>query len=223
MTELIEVEHHRSFGGKQGVYRHLPQTTGGTMTFAVFVPPQAQHGARLPVLTYLSGLTCTHSNVMGKGGYQHIAAELCLIVVCPDTSPRGDGIPDDPAYDFGQGAGLYVDADEAPWKTQFRMYSYIVREPPTLVAEHFPGDLGRQGVFGHSMGGHGALTLALRSITNTKGRSGSAFAAPTASKKAPSASLRPPVPSGRQPRTNSGGLILVAGEAVGPPGPARVR
>jgi S-formylglutathione hydrolase len=162
MTELIEVEHHRSFGGKQGVYRHLSQTTGGTMTFAVFVPPQTQHGARLPVLTYLSGLTCTHSNVMDKGGYQHIAAELGLIVVCPDTSPRGDGVPDDPAYDFGQGAGFYVDADEAPWKTQFRMYSYIVRELPTLVAEHFPGDLGRQGVFGHSMGGHGALTLALR-------------------------------------------------------------
>jgi S-formylglutathione hydrolase len=162
MTELIEVEHHRSFGGKQGVYRHLSQTTGGTMTFAVFVPPQAQHGARLPVLTYLSGLTCTHSNVMDKGGYQHIAAELGLIVVCPDTSPRGEGVPDDPAYDFGQGAGFYVDADEAPWKTQFRMYSYIVRELPTLVAEHFPGDLGRQGVFGHSMGGHGALTLALR-------------------------------------------------------------
>jgi S-formylglutathione hydrolase len=162
MTELIEVEHHRSFGGKQGVYRHLSQTTGGTMTFAVFVPPQAQDGARLPVLTYLSGLTCTHSNVMDKGGYQHIAAELGLIVVCPDTSPRGDGVPDDPAYDFGQGAGFYVDADEAPWKTQFRMYSYIVRELPTLVAEHFPGDLGRQGVFGHSMGGHGALTLALR-------------------------------------------------------------
>jgi S-formylglutathione hydrolase len=162
MTELIEVEHHRSFGGKQAVYRHLSQTTGGTMTFAVFVPPQAQHGARLPVLTYLSGLTCTHSNVMDKGGYQHIAAELGLIVVCPDTSPRGDGVPDDPAYDFGQGAGFYVDADEAPWKTRFRMYSYIVRELPTLVAEHFPGDLGRQGVFGHSMGGHGALTLALR-------------------------------------------------------------
>jgi S-formylglutathione hydrolase len=99
---------------------------------------------------------------MDKGGYQHIAAELGLIVVCPDTSPRGDGVPDDPAYDFGQGAGFYVDADEAPWKTRFRMYSYIVRELPTLVAEHFPGDLGRQGVFGHSMGGHGALTLALR-------------------------------------------------------------
>jgi S-formylglutathione hydrolase len=162
MTELIEVERHRSFGGTQGVYRHLSQATGGTMTFAAFVPPQAQQGAKLPVLTYLSGLTCTHANVMEKGGYQRIAAELGLIVVCPDTSPRGDGVPDDPAYDFGQGAGFYVDADEMPWKTQFRMYSYIVRELPALITEHFPGNPGRQGIFGHSMGGHGALTLALR-------------------------------------------------------------
>ncbi|HEY2007608.1 MAG TPA: S-formylglutathione hydrolase [Rhizomicrobium sp.] len=162
MSGLTEVEQHHSFGGTQGVYRHLSQATGGTMTFAVFVPPQAQPGAKLPVLTYLSGLTCTHANVMEKGGYQRVAAELGLIVVCPDTSPRGDDVPDDPAYDFGQGAGFYVDADEMPWKTRFRMYSYIVRELPPLVAEHFPGDPARQGIFGHSMGGHGALTLALR-------------------------------------------------------------
>ena len=162
MVELVEVEQHRSFGGVQGVYRHLSQTTGGAMTFAVFVPPHAQGCARLPVLTYLSGLTCTHANVMEKGEYRRIAAELGLIIVCPDTSPRGDGVPDDPSYDFGQGAGFYLDADEAPWKANFRMYSYVTRELPALVAEHFPTDMARHGVFGHSMGGHGALTLALR-------------------------------------------------------------
>ncbi|MDB5461611.1 MAG: fghA, partial [Caulobacteraceae bacterium] len=146
-------------GGVQGVYRHQSQTTGTTMTFAVFTPPQA--GPR-PVLTYLSGLTCTHANVMDKGEYRRVAAELGIVVVCPDTSPRGEGVPNDDAYDFGQGAGFYVDADEAPWKANFRMYSYVTRELPALIAEHFPADMARHGVFGHSMGGHGALTLALR-------------------------------------------------------------
>ena len=151
----------RSFGGTQGVYRHASKAAGTDMTFAVFVPPQAADGP-CPVVTYLSGLTCTHANVMEKGEYRRVAAELGIVVVCPDTSPRGEGVPNDEAYDFGQGAGFYVDADEAPWKTNFRMYSYVTRELIALVAEHFPVDMARHGVFGHSMGGHGALTLALR-------------------------------------------------------------
>lgn len=162
MAEIERVEQHKSFGGVQSVYRHASQMTGGTMTFAVFVPPQAEAGGKLPLLTYLSGLTCTHANVMDKGEYRRVAAELGMIVVCPDSSPRGEGVPNDEAYDFGQGAGFYVDADEAPWKTNFRMYSYVTRELPALIAEHFPVDMARHGIFGHSMGGHGALTLALR-------------------------------------------------------------
>ena len=153
----------RSFGGTQGVYRHASRETGTDMTFAAYLPPQAQAaGARLPVLWYLSGLTCTHANVMEKGGYQRVCAELGLILVAPDTSPRGDGVPDDPAYDFGQGAGFYVDATEPPFAKNYRMYSYITAELPNLIEEHFPVDPDRQGITGHSMGGHGALTIALR-------------------------------------------------------------
>ena len=162
MADIELVSQNKSFGGVQYVYRHASSMTGGTMTFAVFVPPQAQAGQKLPVLTYLSGLTCTHANVMEKGEYRRVAAELGVVVVCPDTSPRGEGVPNDDAYDFGQGAGFYVDADEAPWKANFRMYSYITRELTALIAEHFPVDMARHGIFGHSMGGHGALTLALR-------------------------------------------------------------
>ena len=162
MAEIELVEQHKSFGGVQYVYKHASQMTGGSMTFAVFIPPQAASGGKLPVLTYLSGLTCTHANVMDKGEYRRVAAELGVVVVCPDTTPRGEGVPNDEAYDFGQGAGFYVDADEAPWKTNFRMYSYVTRELPALIAEHFPADMARHGIFGHSMGGHGALTLALR-------------------------------------------------------------
>ena len=162
MAEIELVEQHKSFGGVQYVYKHQSQTTGGVMTFAVFIPPQAAAGGKLPVLTYLSGLTCTHANVMDKGEYRRVAAELGIVVVCPDTSPRGEGVPNDEAYDFGQGAGFYVDADEAPWKANFRMYSYVTRELTALIAEHFPVDMARHGIFGHSMGGHGALTLALR-------------------------------------------------------------
>lgn len=158
MAEIELVEQHNSYGGVQYVYRHQSQTTGTQMTFAVFVPPQA--GPR-PAVTYLSGLTCTHANVMDKGEYRRVAAELGLIVICPDTSPRGEGVPNDEAYDFGQGAGFYVDADEAPFKQNFRMWSYVTRELPALVAEHFAVDRARQGIFGHSMGGHGALTVAL--------------------------------------------------------------
>ncbi len=162
MAEIERIEQHKSFGGEQSVYRHASQTTGGTMTFAVFIPPQAAGGAKLPVLTYLSGLTCTHANVMDKGEYRRVAAELGVVVVCPDTSPRGEGVPNDEAYDFGQGAGFYLDADQAPWTANFRMYSYVTRELTALIAEHFPADMARHGIFGHSMGGHGALTLALR-------------------------------------------------------------
>jgi S-formylglutathione hydrolase len=157
---LETVSTNRSFGGVQGVYRHASAVTGTEMTFSVFVPPQAGQGA-CPVVTYLSGLTCTHANVTEKGEFRRAAAEAGLIVVCPDTSPRGSDVPDDEAYDLGQGAGFYLDALAPPWSTHFRMESYI-GELSSLIAEYFPADLGRQGLFGHSMGGHGALTLALR-------------------------------------------------------------
>jgi S-formylglutathione hydrolase len=156
---LETVSTARSHGGVQGVYRHLSKATGSEMTFAVFVPPQ--RGPR-PVVTFLSGLTCTHANVMEKGEYRAAAAALGLILVCPDTSPRGEGAPDDPGYDLGQGAGFYLDATEEPWSERFRMESYVARELREIVARHFPVDPERQGLFGHSMGGHGALTLALR-------------------------------------------------------------
>lgn len=131
------------------------------MTFSVFQPPQAFEGPR-PVVTYLSGLTCTHANVTEKGEFRRTAAELGLIVVCPDTSPRGEHVPDVEDYDFGKGAGFYLDAQRPPWAANYRMESYIVQELGALVAENFPSDPGRQAIMGHSMGGHGALTLALR-------------------------------------------------------------
>jgi len=155
------VSENRSFAGTQGVYSHASEETSTDMTFAVYVPDHDE-GAKLPVLWYLSGLTCTHANVMEKGEYRRAASELGLIIVAPDTSPRGDGVPDDPAYDMGQGAGFYVDATEDPWSQHFRMRSYIEKELPELIAKEFPVDMGRQGIFGHSMGGHGALTIALR-------------------------------------------------------------
>ena len=146
-------------GGRQLVCKHQSAVTGGEMTFAVFLPPAAKEGP-CPVLWYLSGLTCTHANVMEKGEYRRAAAEAGVIVVCPDTSPRGDAA-DDPAYDLGQGAGFYLDATQAPWAGRYNMKSYITEELPGLVASEFPADMDRQGIFGHSMGGHGALTLAL--------------------------------------------------------------
>lgn len=164
----------RSFGGTQGVYRHASQATGTDMTFSVFVPPQAEAGTKCPVIWYLSGLTCTHGNVTDKGGFQRVCAELGLIFVAPDTSPRGPGVPDADGYDFGQGAGFYVDATEAPWAANFRMYSYIADELSKLVEARFPADMGRQSITGHSMGGHGALTLALKNPDRF--RSVSAFA-----------------------------------------------
>ena len=164
----------RAFGGDQGVYRHPSRETRTDMTFSVFVPPQAERGAKLPVVWYLSGLTCTQANVTEKGEYRAACAELGLIFVAPDTSPRGPDVPDDEAYDLGQGAGFYVDATEAPFDANFRMYSYVTEELPALVAAHFPADMGRQAITGHSMGGHGALTIALRNPGRY--RSVSAFA-----------------------------------------------
>jgi len=162
-VSLEVVARSRCFGGTQFVYRHASTETGTPMRLAAFVPPQAERG-KVPVVWFLSGLTCTEENFTVKAGAQRVAAELGLILIAPDTSPRGEGVPDDPegAYDFGLGAGFYVDATEAPWSRNYRMRSYIERELPALLAEHLPVDLGRQGITGHSMGGHGALTIALR-------------------------------------------------------------
>jgi S-formylglutathione hydrolase len=164
----------RSFGGTQLACRHSSRETGTDMTFGIYLPPQAGAGRPLPVLWFLSGLTCTHANVVEKGQYQRVCAELGLILVAPDTSPRGADVPDEPEYDFGQGAGFYVDATEAPFAKNYRMYSYVTAELPDLVAAEFPVDMARQGITGHSMGGHGALTLALRNPGRY--RSVSAFA-----------------------------------------------
>lgn len=150
-----------NFGGHQATYRHQSTATGTPMTFAVYTPPQAVTRP-VPVLWFLSGLTCTAANFSEKAGAQRVAAELGLMLVMPDTSPRGDAIPDDIAYDFGQGAGFYVDATATPWAENFQMATYVGDELPALIAEHFPADMARQGISGHSMGGHGALTQALR-------------------------------------------------------------
>jgi len=165
-----------SHGGVQGVYRHASAATNTDMTFSVFVPPQPERGEPLPVLWYLSGLTCTHANVTEKGEFRAACAEHGIIFVAPDTSPRGTDVPDDPEglWDFGQGAGFYLDATEEPWRRHFNMATYLIDELPALVAEHFPIDPARQGITGHSMGGHGALTLALKNPGRF--RSVSAFA-----------------------------------------------
>ena len=160
---MEQVSTNRSFGGEQGVYKHVSAATGTEMIISVFVPPH-QPGTRLPVVCYLSGLTCTHANVTEKGEFRAACAELGLIFVAPDTSPRGEGVPDDPAgaYDFGLGAGFYVDATQTPFDRHYRMWSYVTEELPALIAENFPVDMDRQSIMGHSMGGHGALTVALR-------------------------------------------------------------
>ncbi len=164
----------KSHGGVQGVYAHRSETCDCDMTLAVYVPPQATERP-CPVLWYLSGLTCTHANVMEKGEYRRLAAELGLVVVCPDTSPRGDDVPDEPDnWQFGKGAGFYVDATQEPFAANYRMHSYIVGELPRLIEERFPVDMSRQGIFGHSMGGHGAITIALKNPDRF--RSCSAFA-----------------------------------------------
>ncbi|EHS53230.1 S-formylglutathione hydrolase [Rhizobium sp. PDO1-076] len=163
-----------AFGGMQGVFSHDSEITGTEMTFAVFVPPQAITEKR-PVLWYLSGLTCSHANVMEKGEYRRMAAELGLIIVCPDTSPRGNDVPDELTnWKMGKGAGMYLNATEMPWAEHYQMYSYITEELPALIAEQFRADMDRQGIFGHSMGGHGAMTIALKNPDRY--RSCSAFA-----------------------------------------------
>jgi S-formylglutathione hydrolase len=162
MIDIQTNSEHRSFGGVQGFYRHASTACAGTMRFAVYKPPQAEHGA-VPVLYYFSGLTCTEENFVIKAGAQRVASELGLMLVVPDTSPRNTGIPgeaDD--SEFGAGAGFYLDATQTPWSKHFNMYTYVTAELPALIAAHFPADMTRESVFGHSMGGHGALTVALK-------------------------------------------------------------
>ena len=160
---LDVVSQSKCFGGTQYVYRHASTETQCDMRFSAFVPPQAENRP-VPVVWFLSGLTCTEENFTVKAGAQRVAAERGLMLIAPDTSPRGEGVPDDPAgsYDFGLGAGFYVDATRDPWAKHYRMRSYIEHELPALVGRELPADMMRQGIMGHSMGGHGALTIALR-------------------------------------------------------------
>ena len=170
------VSENKAHDGRQLVVKHASRSTGTDMTFSIFLPPQEEGGRKLPVVWYLSGLTCTHANVTEKGEFRAACAERGLIFIAPDTSPRGDGVPDDPAgaYDFGLGAGFYVDATEEPFARNYRMWTYVTEELPALVAAEFLVDSGRQSIMGHSMGGHGALTVALRNPQRF--RSVSAFA-----------------------------------------------
>jgi len=172
------VSENKAHGGRQLVVRHESLATATGMTFSIFLPPQAEQGGKLPVVWYLSGLTCTHANVTEKGEYRAACAEHGLIFVAPDTSPRGESqlgpVPDDEAYDLGQGAGFYVDAREQPWVGFYGMWTYVAEELPQLIEAEFPVDMARQGITGHSMGGHGALTIALRH--SDRFRSVSAFA-----------------------------------------------
>ena len=167
------ISENACFGGTQGVYSHASDACGCDMTFGLFLPAEAQDGP-VPVLWYLSGLTCTHENAMTKAGAQLWAAEHGIAVVFPDTSPRGKDVADDEAYDLGKGAGFYVNATQQPWAKNYQMWDYLADELPGLIGENFAIDMERQGITGHSMGGHGALTLAM----NLPGRflSVSAFA-----------------------------------------------
>jgi S-formylglutathione hydrolase len=157
---MKRIEHRASFGGWQDVYEHASDTLGCTMRFAVYLPPQAEHGP-LPVLYWLSGLTCNEQNFITKAGAQRYAAEHGVMLVAPDTSPRGEGVADAEGYDLGQGAGFYVDATQAPWSAHYRMHDYVARELPALIEAHFPATDARA-ISGHSMGGHGALVIALK-------------------------------------------------------------
>jgi S-formylglutathione hydrolase len=154
------ISENRCFGGVQGVYSHASQATGGEMTFGLFLPEAAEDGA-VPVVWYLSGLTCTHENAMVKAGAQRWAAEAQVALVFPDTSPRGEGVANDPAFDLGQGAGFYVNATEAPWAPHFRMWDYVIDDLPRVLFNAFPLAEEAQSIMGHSMGGHGALTIAM--------------------------------------------------------------
>ncbi|MHA6347305.1 S-formylglutathione hydrolase [Roseivivax sp. CAU 1761] len=167
------VSENRSYGGTQGVYSHASEATGCDMTFGLFLPEEART-APVPLLWYLSGLTCTHENAMTKAGAQAWCAEQGIAMVFPDTSPRGEGVADDEAYDLGKGAGFYVNATQDPWAKHFRMWDYITEDLPKLLGEHFALDMDRQSICGHSMGGHGALTIAM--TLPERFRSVSAFA-----------------------------------------------
>ena len=160
MTKVEILSENKSYGGRQLVVKHASAATGTDMTFSVFVPIQEER-AKLPVLWYLSGLTCTHANVTEKGDFRRACAHHGIIFIAPDTSPRGDNVPDVEEYDFGKGAGFYVDATQEPWARNYRMWSYVTEELPALLGAEFPVDMERQGITGHSMGGHGALTVAL--------------------------------------------------------------
>jgi S-formylglutathione hydrolase len=154
------VSENRSFGGVQGVYSHASTACGCDMTFGLYLPAEAEYGP-VPLLWYLSGLTCTHANAMEKAGAQAWASEQGVALVFPDTSPRGADVADDEAYDLGQGAGFYVNATQAPWAPHFRMWDYVAQELPAVLSDQFALDMDRQAITGHSMGGHGALTLAM--------------------------------------------------------------
>jgi len=174
MSNLETISEQRSFGGVQGFYKHTSAVNNGAMKFAVYKPPQAEKGA-VPVLYYLAGLTCTEETFVIKGGAQRMASQLGLMLVAPDTSPRSTGIEGEAAdWEFGAGAGFYLDATQAPWSKFFNMYSYVTKELPQVVAANFPADMQRESIFGHSMGGHGALTIALKHASRYK--SVSAFA-----------------------------------------------
>jgi S-formylglutathione hydrolase len=178
------VSKHRCFGGTVGFYKHASTVNDCTMKFAVYTPPQAERG-KVPVLYYLAGLTCTEETFQIKAGAQRRAAELGLMLVSMDTSPRGVPLPgDSDAYDFGVGAGFYLDATQEPWSKHYKMYSYVTQELPALIDAHFPVDTGRVGIFGHSMGGHGALTIGLKN-PGGRYRSISAFAPISAPKQVP--------------------------------------
>lgn len=157
---MERIEHHAAFGGSQDVYSHRSQVLACDMRLAVYIPPH-EKGESLPVIYWLSGLTCTEQNFITKAGAQRYAAEHGVVIVVPDTSPRGEDVADDEAYDLGQGAGFYLNATEAPWSTHYRMYDYVVDELPALMAANFPVSEKRS-IMGHSMGGHGALVIALR-------------------------------------------------------------
>ncbi|MBJ90670.1 MAG: S-formylglutathione hydrolase [Woeseia sp.] len=162
---ITTLSEHGCFGGGMGFYRHWSNVNNCDMQFAVFVPSQAVAGP-VPVVTWLAGLTCSEETFMIKAGGQRIASELGIMLIAPDTSPRGENVPDDPegSWDFGLGAGFYVNATETPWHQNYNMFDYVSKELPEVVANNFPADLDRQGIFGHSMGGHGALTIGLRNL-----------------------------------------------------------
>lgn len=160
-TNLTQISNVKMFEGKQQQFTHNSTSTNCTMQFAIYLPPQASATNKVPVLYWLSGLTCTDENFVQKAGAQRIAAELGMAIVCPDTSPRGEGVANDDGYDLGQGAGFYINATQAPWAEHYQMYDYVVNELPNLVEANFPVS-NQRAISGHSMGGHGALTIALK-------------------------------------------------------------